>query len=176
MDRPPLPKSVLRLLLAAVISMASLVLGLHFAMPTLRQAQLLDEAHKVTLERSTEATRWLEREPTISAALDRERREAFNRLPHLLRTDEAVQIRTWLQALARDAGLEAAGCMNWRPGRVERKERMKDSIARGGRRRALHRRIASNAILADCALACSAPGEPVGWSFQFPGVSRIWTN
>ncbi len=106
MDRPPLPQYVVRLLAAAVVVMATLVIGLHFAMPTLRQAQLLDRAREVTTERSVEAARWLQREPTISAALDRERREAFGRLPHLLRTDEAVQVRTWLQDLARGAGFE----------------------------------------------------------------------
>ena len=106
MERPPLPKSVLRLLGTAVLAMTALVVGLHFAMPTLRQAQLLDKAHEATVERTVEAERWLQREPTISAALDRERREAGARLPHLLRTDEAVQVRTWLQTLARDAGFE----------------------------------------------------------------------
>jgi len=106
MDTPPLPKSVLRSLLLAVIGMALFVIGLQIAMPTLRQARLLDEAVTVTEERYVEAKRWLERESTISAALDKERREAINRLPHLLRTDEAVQVRSWLQNLARDAGFE----------------------------------------------------------------------
>jgi hypothetical protein len=86
--------------------MAIVVVGLHFAMPMLRQARLLEDARDVTLERMTDARRWLEREPAIAAALDTERREAVNRLPHLLRTDEAVRVRTWLQDLARDAGFE----------------------------------------------------------------------
>ena len=106
MDTPPLPKSVLRSLLLAVTLMGVLIAGLHIAMPTLRQARLLDQAVLVTVERQSEATRWLEREATISAALDKERREAVNRLPHLLRTDEAVEVRSWLQNLARDAGFE----------------------------------------------------------------------
>jgi hypothetical protein len=79
---------------------------MYLAMPTLRQGRRLDEALEVTEERASEAAHWLGREQSISAALDRERRQAVERLPHLLRIDEAVAIRAWLQGLARDAGFE----------------------------------------------------------------------
>ena len=94
------------MLLAAVTLVSGLAIGLQLAMPTLRQGRLLDEALELTEERQVEASRWLEREPSITAALEKERREAVSRLPHLLRTDEAVQVRTWLETLARDAGFD----------------------------------------------------------------------
>lgn len=106
MDTPPLPRLYLHMLLAAVTLVSGLAIGLQLAMPTLRQGRLLDEALELTEERQLEASRWLEREPSITAALEKERREAVSRLPHLLRTDEAVQVRTWLETLARDAGFE----------------------------------------------------------------------
>ncbi|MEE2830270.1 MAG: hypothetical protein VX498_13865 [Myxococcota bacterium] len=106
MEDSPLPRPLLRGLFVAVILLAVVVVVLQFAMPTLRQGRLLDEALQVTESRRVQAALWLEREPTTAAALDRERREAVRRLPHLLRTDEAVQIRAWLQKLARDAQFE----------------------------------------------------------------------
>lgn len=106
METPPLPRMVLRTLLAAVVFFVLLDVTLHFGMPTLRQARLLDEAVEITVVHQQEATRWLEREDSVVAALDKERREAVGRLPHLLRTDEAVHVRSWLQDLARGAGFE----------------------------------------------------------------------
>ena len=106
MERDPLPRAFVRTLLLAVLLVTGLVVALQLGMTTLRQGRLLEEAQTVTEQRINEAQRWLEREESIAAALDKERRQAVDRLPHLLRTDEAVSIRAWLQGLARDAGFE----------------------------------------------------------------------
>ena len=105
----PLPRWVFGSLIVALVAVVGLAGSLALAMPALRQGRLISEACDVCRSRTTEAQQWLEREPELVLALQRERREAAERGPFLLQTDDEVVVRTALTGLAQGHGFEVVG-------------------------------------------------------------------
>jgi hypothetical protein len=105
----PLPRWVFGALGVALVAMAGLAALLALARPTLRQGRLISEATHVCEARTAEAADWLTREPELVMALERERRDAAERAPFLLHTDDEVVVRTALTSLAEGLGLEVLG-------------------------------------------------------------------
>lgn len=104
----PLPPVIGRLLVAAALLAVGGAAIATVARPALRQGRLLDAANHACLERIEEAQAWLDREPDVTASLQREQRASADRRMHLLTADDEVVVRSTLEQLAEASGLEAS--------------------------------------------------------------------
>ncbi len=107
-DAPPLPAWVRPALVLGVIAALGGTAITALARPALRQGRLIDAAHTAVTERWDEASAYLDREPELVAALERERAASADRRVHLLAADDEVVVRASLEQLAEASGLEAS--------------------------------------------------------------------
>jgi len=103
---PPLPRIVADILLSALVVIGGAGILVALAMPVLRQGKLIEAAREVCLERSTEASHWLERQDEAEEALRGEWDLAQARGDRLLGIDEEVPVRNLLEEISRGFGLE----------------------------------------------------------------------
>jgi hypothetical protein len=104
--RPPLPRSVRRTLGAGALATLGLAALLASAMPTLRQARLLDAALRVCEQRREAAEDWLSREESVRAALLEEEPARRERAALFLLHDEEASVREHVSAVADGSGFE----------------------------------------------------------------------
>jgi hypothetical protein len=100
LELPPLPRFVSDVLLCALLVIGGAGILIALAMPVLRQGKLIEAAREVCIERSNEATIWLDRAPEAEEALRAEWELAHERGNSLLGLDEEVPVRNLLEEVS----------------------------------------------------------------------------